>query len=40
MASTTCLGCLISTVSGRHKNPLEEQALVADKKQKLSNLLF
>jgi len=40
MLHTICLACLVSTVSGHHKNPLEEQALVAGTKQSLSNLLF
>jgi hypothetical protein len=40
MAPTACVVCLVSTVSGQHKNPLEEQALVAGKKQTMSNLLL
>jgi len=40
MAPTACLVCLVSTVSGCSKNPLEEQVLVAGTKQNLSNLLF
>ncbi len=40
MACFACLVCLVSTVSGRCKNPLEEQALVVGIKQNLSNLLF
>jgi hypothetical protein len=39
MAHTTCLVCLISIVSKHHKIPFEEQALAADTKQYLSNLL-
>jgi len=40
MAHTTCLVCLVSTVSAATKIPLEKQALVADKWQNLSNLLL
>ncbi len=40
MAHATCVVCLISSVSGRCKNPLKGQALVAGTKQNLSNLLF
>jgi hypothetical protein len=40
MASTACLVCLISSVSGRCKNALEKQALVVGTKQNLSNQLF
>jgi hypothetical protein len=40
MARTACLECLVSSVSGHCKNPLEEQELVAGTKQNLSNLLF
>jgi hypothetical protein len=40
MAHTACLVCLISTVIGRSKNPLEDQVLVAGTKQILSILLF
>ncbi len=40
MAHTACLVCLVSTVSGRRKNPLEEQVLVVGTKQNLSHLLF
>ncbi len=40
MASTACLVCLVSTVSGWCKNPFKEQALVVGTKQNLSNLLF
>jgi hypothetical protein len=41
MACTTCLVCLIGTVSGRSKKkkiPLEDVALVAGTKQNLSKL--
>jgi hypothetical protein len=40
MAPTACLVCLVITVSGCSKNPLEEEALVAGTKQNLNNLLF
>ncbi len=40
MAHAACLGCLVSTDSGHHKNPLEEPPLVAGTKLNLSNLLF
>jgi hypothetical protein len=40
MAHITCLVCLVSTVSGHSKNPLEEAVLVVGSKQNLSNLLF
>jgi hypothetical protein len=39
MAPTACLVCLVSTVSGCSKNPLEEKALVAGTKPNLSDLL-
>jgi hypothetical protein len=40
MARTACLVCLVCAVSGCSKNPLEDQALAAGKKQNLNNLLF
>jgi len=40
MAHTTCLVCLANSVSACHKNPSEEQALIAGTQQNLSNLLF
>jgi hypothetical protein len=40
MAHSACLGCLVSTISGRWKITLDAQALVAGTKQSLSNLLF
>jgi hypothetical protein len=40
MAHTTCLVCLANSVSGCHKNPSEEQALVVGTQQNLSTLLF
>jgi hypothetical protein len=40
MAHIACPVCLFSTVSGCHKNPLEEQALIAGTKQKLINPVF
>jgi hypothetical protein len=40
MAFTACLVCLVSTASGRCKNPLEEQALVSCTKHNSSNLIL
>jgi hypothetical protein len=40
MAFTACLVCLVSTVSGCRKNPLEEQAPVLGIKHNLSNIIF
>ncbi len=40
MACTACFVCLVNTVSGHRKNPLEEQALVVGTKQKLEQSTF
>jgi hypothetical protein len=40
MAHTACLVCLVSNVSVRHKNPVEEQALVSGHKTKLEQSAF
>jgi hypothetical protein len=40
MAHTAYIVCLACTVSGHHKNPFEEQSLVAGTKQKLINPVF
>jgi hypothetical protein len=40
MACTTCLVCLVSTVSGCHKNTLERASACSRHKKNLSNLLF
>jgi hypothetical protein len=40
MACIACLLCIFNTVSGCHKNPLEEQVLVVGTKQNFWNLLF
>jgi hypothetical protein len=40
MARTASLVCPVSTIIGYHKNPLEEQALIAGAKQNLRNLFL